>query len=575
VKAGEAMTQIGKYRIERELGRGAMGVVYQAFDPVVERHVAIKTIRVDDSGSLERLELLKREARSVGRFEHPNIITLYDAGEADGLFYMVMQLVQGETLKDRIGRQRRHKLPQIVDMFRQILNGLGYAHRHGVIHRDIKPANIMITSEGAVKLADFGISKLIGPGGTSSGLIVGTPSYMSPEQVLGRAVDARSDLFSVGCTLYEVLTGEKAYPGDTATAIMYKIVHGAPAPPASLLPGIDPRLEKVVLKALANDPDERFAGCAEMAGALEECLAARAGGTLAAAASLSVATEQPVAAAPAGRPAGRAPVRRRPPLPSLRAAAVAMTATFAVLALATIFIRGRSGAPDISAAVQTAQVQPPPAPGTAAPAAHPGPEIPVAQQPDGSPSGESRAPATTPAPGSLAPAANPLPPAPGGRSRIALRWAGRARRPRRPRSGRPRLSRTLCRRYPSRSNGMALRPANRARRPRRPNPGVLRLRQSLCRKRPAERSRMGFQWAGRAHPSHRLPRRNPPLERPPARSPVPLRRTPAALAACTIPSCKATSLSSRTPTKRPCPRICRHMHPTTGIPRYEGKSPWS
>jgi serine/threonine-protein kinase len=249
-----------------------MGIVYQAFDPVVERHVALKTIRLDVTGSADLLDLFRREAKSIGRFEHPNIVTLYDAGEADGVFYMVMQLVQGETLRDRLSRQRWYKVPQVVDIFRQVLAGLGYAHERGVIHRDIKPANIMISGDGAVKLADFGIAKLMSPGASSSGLVVGTPSYMSPEQVLSRSVDVRSDLFSVGCTLYEVLTGEKAYPGDTATAVMYKIVHSAPARPASLRPGIDPRLEEVVLRALANDPDDRYPTCHIMAQALENCL---------------------------------------------------------------------------------------------------------------------------------------------------------------------------------------------------------------------------------------------------------------------------------------------------------------
>jgi len=268
---------IGKYRIDRELGRGAMGIVYQAFDLVVERHVALKTIRFDTPGHLEFLDLLRREARSVGQFEHPNIITLYDAGEFNGAFYMVMQLVQGDTLRQRMNAQRWYKLPQVIDIFRQILSGLGYAHERGVVHRDIKPSNIMINSEGVVKVADFGIAKVISSEASLPGLVLGTPSYMSPEQVLSRPVDARSDLFSVGCTLYEVLTGEKAFPGDTATVVMYNIVHTAPIRPAALRPGLDPRMEEIVLRALANDPSDRFQSCSEMMSALEECLAPRTG----------------------------------------------------------------------------------------------------------------------------------------------------------------------------------------------------------------------------------------------------------------------------------------------------------
>ena len=265
----QALTQLGKYRIEHELGRGAMGVVYKAFDPVVERMVAIKTIRVDVDDTGELVTRLRREAKSVGQLEHPNIVTLYDAGETGGLYYLAMQFIEGETLQDRLARQRSFSLAEVQDIFGQISAGLDYAHQRGVIHRDIKPANIMITNKGLVKLTDFGIAKLAGAGVTSTGLVVGTPSYMSPEQALGRPLDGRSDIFSLGSILYEMMTGEMAFPGQNVTTVMYKIVHETPTPLAALQPGLDPAVEAVVLKALAKSPDQRFQTCSEFAAALE------------------------------------------------------------------------------------------------------------------------------------------------------------------------------------------------------------------------------------------------------------------------------------------------------------------
>jgi serine/threonine protein kinase len=263
------LTHIGKYRIERELGRGSMGVVYQAFDPIVERSVAIKTIRLDVENAAELLVRLRREAKSVGQLEHPNIVTLYEAGESEGLFYLAMQFIQGETLQDRLDRQRYFALREVLEIFTQICSGLDYAHQHGVIHRDIKPANIMITNDAVVKLTDFGIAKLAGTGTTTTGLVVGTPSYMSPEQALGRSLDGRSDIFSLGSILYEMMTGEKAFPGRNVTTVMYKIVHEPPMPLAVLQPGLDPAVEAIVLRALAKHPDQRFQTCSELADALE------------------------------------------------------------------------------------------------------------------------------------------------------------------------------------------------------------------------------------------------------------------------------------------------------------------
>ena len=263
------LTQVGRYRIERELGRGGMGVVYKAFDPVVERTVAIKTIRLEAEDAEGLLLRLKREAKSVGQLEHPNIVTLYDAGESGSLFYLAMQFIQGETLQDRIDHQRWFNIREILELFRQICAGLDYAHQRGVIHRDIKPANIMITTEGVVKLADFGIAKLAGGNTSTSGVILGTPSYMSPEQALGKPVDGRSDIFSLGSVLYEMVTGEKAFPGQSTTTVIYKIVHEPPTPITALQPGLDPALEAIVLKALAKSPEQRFQTCTELSTALE------------------------------------------------------------------------------------------------------------------------------------------------------------------------------------------------------------------------------------------------------------------------------------------------------------------
>jgi serine/threonine protein kinase len=268
----QSLTEIGKYRIERELGRGGMGVVYRAFDTIVERPVAIKTIGQGDAPA-KLLTRLKREAKAAGQLEHPNIVSLYDAGETDGLFYMVMQLVHGETIQQRITRRWEFSLQEILVIFRQLLQALAYAHARGLVHRDIKPANIMITPEGVVKVADFGIAKFTDTCNSSAGMVVGTPSYMSPEQILGRTVDARSDIFALGCVLYELVTGKKAFAGNDTTSIIYKIVHESPPRTTIVVPDMPDCIEPLILKALAKNPDERFNSCAAFERALEACVA--------------------------------------------------------------------------------------------------------------------------------------------------------------------------------------------------------------------------------------------------------------------------------------------------------------
>lgn len=236
-----------------------MGVVYKAQDPTIGRVVALKTVRLDVHG-LENENVLRRfknEARAAGILNHPNIVTIYDAGEQDGLFYMAMEFIEGTTLHAMLMERRVLPPEEIIEITRQICKGLDYAHSQGIIHRDIKPANIMITANGAVKIMDFGIAKA-GGGMTSTGQVLGTPNYMSPEQVKGKPLDGRSDLFSLGVVLYEMATGEKPFVGQNVTTIIYKIVHENPIPPRDLDVTIHPGLSAVVTRALAKQPDERY-----------------------------------------------------------------------------------------------------------------------------------------------------------------------------------------------------------------------------------------------------------------------------------------------------------------------------
>src|SRR5215470_5675139 len=248
-----SLQTVGRYEIIGELGRGAMGVVYKANDPTIGRTVALKTMRLDANG-LDSGELLRRfqnEARAAGLLNHPNIVTIYDAGEQDGMFYIAMEFIEGTTLQALLAE--KHLLPsdEAVQIAREICQGLAYAHCNGIVHRDVKPANIMITAQGAVKIMDFGIAKA-GGSMTSTGQILGTPNYMAPEQVKGRPPDGRSDLFSLGVVLYEMLTGEKPFAGQNVTTIIYKIVNEKPIAPRELDMTVHPGLSSIVNKALAK-----------------------------------------------------------------------------------------------------------------------------------------------------------------------------------------------------------------------------------------------------------------------------------------------------------------------------------
>ena len=261
---------IGKYEIRREIGRGAMGVVYEGYDPSIKRVVALKTIRADQLTGGDPAAVIarfRREAQAAGRLNHPNIVSIYDFGEDGGIWYIAMEFVQGRELKECFETNERFKIADIVRIMSQILNALDYSHRQGVIHRDIKPANIFLLSDGSVKVADFGIAHIESSNLTHVGTVMGTPSYMSPEQIMGLPVDRRADLFSAGVVLYQFLTGERPFAGS-ATTTMQKVLKEEPLPPSTLNVQLPPAMDTVVRKALAKRAEERFQTAQEFADAV-------------------------------------------------------------------------------------------------------------------------------------------------------------------------------------------------------------------------------------------------------------------------------------------------------------------
>jgi len=267
------LTKAGRYDLREELGRGAMGVVFHGFDPMIGRDVAVKTLRLSEAGTgLSREELVGRfqtEARAAGLLAHPNIVVVFDAGEEDGLFYITMEFVEGRSLQSLIDAHQPFPVPRVLKLMEQVCSALDFAHQHNVVHRDIKPANLMLTSDDTVKITDFGTAKILQFGTAQTAHVMGTPSYMSPEQVKGSPVDGRSDIFSLGVILYELMTGEKPFPGENITTVMYKIINEEPIPPRSLDSSIHPGLSAVISRALAKDPAARYQSCHELLNALK------------------------------------------------------------------------------------------------------------------------------------------------------------------------------------------------------------------------------------------------------------------------------------------------------------------
>jgi serine/threonine-protein kinase len=271
-------TKIGRYKILGELGRGAMGIVYKAEDPNLDRVVALKTIvlEADAEGRKEYEKRFFVEAKAAGKLNHPNIVTVYDFGEADGVAYLAMELVEGTDLRERLKDSKGEGLPAIdaVDIAQQVAEGLGYAHERGIVHRDIKPGNLMLQRRGQAKIMDFGLARMrVADHKTSTGMVLGTPKYMSPEQVAGQPVDQRSDVFSLGIVLHEMLTGARLFAGEDAPQIMHNVVHVEHEPPSRIKPELPSMLDFVVARALKKDPTLRYQDAFELSADLGNCLA--------------------------------------------------------------------------------------------------------------------------------------------------------------------------------------------------------------------------------------------------------------------------------------------------------------
>jgi len=380
---------LGKYELRAVLGKGAMGTVYDGFDPLIARQVAIKTVRLpapDDHEALEELARFRREAQAAGRLSHPNIVGVFDYGETPDLAYIVMEFVDGATLKHLTDKHERFELPEIVRLMTELMAGLQYSHDRGVVHRDIKPANIMLTKKGEVKIADFGIARIESSSMTQAGTMLGTPSYMSPEQFMGATVDARTDIYSSGVLLYQLLTGEKPFEGGL-TAIMHKVLNTDPPPPSALAVTVSPAFDAVVKKAMAKRPEDRFASASEFAGAVRAAFEAKI--PVSAAASdfsfsdlgdgdaTMVAPSRPAPAAPPPPPKPPSPAAAPPKKgPNLALIGGAAAALLIILAAAAFLVLGHKSAPPVVQAPIQVPTQPQSPPQTPAVSAPPKPVTP-------------------------------------------------------------------------------------------------------------------------------------------------------------------------------------------------------
>ncbi len=261
---------LDRYDLRAVLARSSSGIVYEGWDSRIARKVAIKTVALPDTADAElqdRLGRFKREAQAAGRLQHPNIVGIYDYGEVDDLAFIVMEFVDGVPLKTLFDRHERFEAPTILRVMGGVLAGLQYSHDRGIVHRDIKPSNIMLTADGRAKITDFGIARIESSSLTQAGTVLGTPAYMSPEQFLGETVDSRTDIYSAGVVLYQMLTGERPYDGGVTT-IMHKVLHTEAVKPSRISTQSSPMLDAIVTKAMAKRREDRFPTAAAFAEAL-------------------------------------------------------------------------------------------------------------------------------------------------------------------------------------------------------------------------------------------------------------------------------------------------------------------
>ena len=268
------ISRLGRYEVLGELGQGAMGIVYKAKDPLIDRVVAIKTITL--SLALDEKEEYEgrfyQEAKAAGRLNHPNIVTIYDVGKSGDVAYIAMEFLQGRELRDIMNDAGLLPVDQVLDIVAQVAQGLAYAHEHEIVHRDVKPSNIMVVHDGHVKITDFGIARMASSAvHTQTGMVLGSPKYMSPEQVMGKEIDQRSDIFSLGVMLYEMLTGQAPFNGENVNAIMYQTLNAVPAPPNTLNPAVPEMVNFILAKALAKKVEDRYQNAMDFAVDLRAC----------------------------------------------------------------------------------------------------------------------------------------------------------------------------------------------------------------------------------------------------------------------------------------------------------------